>query len=69
MDNTIIWLKDNGMIISCTEKIKVMQQNLEEFRMMAQDLLEDALLMEIQETQVKEELHKIIATLHNPYKK
>ena len=41
-----IWKRPDGSIVACTEKIKVLRENLEELRQMAQDAFEDALLME-----------------------
>ena len=39
------WYGDDGNIVSCTEKIKVMSENMTELYQMAQDAFEDALLM------------------------
>lgn len=64
-----VWLRDDGSVVSCTEKVKVMNENLDELRQMAQDLLEDALLMEVSEAQIREILHGLVDKLANPYKK
>ena len=45
------WRKPDGSIIACTEKLKVMRENLAEMRQVAQDLLEDAVLMGCDEAQ------------------
>lgn len=63
----IKWRDPNGQIIACVEKIKVMRENLDELRQMAQDCLEDALLMGCDERQVREVLAQLIASLENPY--
>lgn len=55
-----VWLKPNGTPVSCTEKIKVLNQNLEELRQLARDALEDALLMGCSENQVREVLHAMV---------
>jgi len=44
-----------------------MQENLEEFLQIAQDLLEDAILMGYQEHQVKETLVQLIESLNHGY--
>ena len=44
-----------------------MRENLEELQQMAQDCLEDALLMGCDEQQVREVLTQLIASLDNPY--
>lgn len=63
-----VWHRSNGEIISCTEKIKVMQQNLDELQQMLQDAYEDGLLMDIDGTQIKDYLIHMINGLDNPYK-
>jgi hypothetical protein len=63
------WLRDDESVVSCTEKVKVMNENLDELKQMAQDLLEDGLLMEVSEAQIKAVLHRLVDELHNPYQK
>lgn len=63
----IVWRGPKGEIIACTEKNKVMRENLEELRQMAQDALEDAVLMGCDETQVREALADLMLSLINPY--
>ena len=64
-----IWRRDDGSIVACTEKIKVMTENLNELKQVAQDALEDGLLMEVSEAQMREALHHLVDTLVNPYQK
>lgn len=64
----IKWVDDAGNLISCTEKIKVMQQNLAELKATLQDILDDGVLMEINENQLKEEMKKIIENISFSYK-
>jgi hypothetical protein len=63
------WLRDDDSIVACTEKIKVMNENFDEIKQIAQDALEDGLLMEVSETQMRTVLHKLIDELINPYAK
>ena len=63
------WLRDDKSIVACTEKIKVMQENLEEIQQMMQDAFEDGLLMEVNEAQMREALNVIVQNLVNPYQK
>ena len=63
------WLRDDDSIVACTEKIKVMNENFDEIKQIAQDALEDGLLMEVSETQMRNALHKLIDDLINPYAK
>ena len=61
------WVRDDGSIVSCTEKVKVMTENFDEIKQIAQDALEDGLLMEVSEPQMREALHRLIDELVNPY--
>jgi len=63
------WLRDDDSIVACTEKIKVMNENFDEIKQIAQDALEDGLLMEVSETQMRATLHALVDGLINPYKR
>ena len=63
-----MWRQPDGKPLSCTEKIKVLNENLGEIQQMAQDALEDAILMGGDEAQVREVLHGLVESLTNPYK-
>lgn len=63
------WLRDDGSVVSCTEKVKVMTENFDEIRQIAQDALEDGLLMEVSEQQMRDALHALVDALINPYKR
>ena len=63
------WLRDDGSIVSCTEKIKVMKENFHELEQIAQDAFEDGILMEVSEQQMREALHNLVDELMNPYTK
>ncbi|OUS13635.1 hypothetical protein A9Q97_04610 [Rhodospirillales bacterium 47_12_T64] len=62
-----IWREPNGAPLSCLEKIKVLNENLEEIRELSQDALEDAILMGGDENQLREVLQAIVDELVNPY--
>jgi hypothetical protein len=63
------WLTPEGEPVSCVEKIKVLNENLAELRELAQEALEDAVLLGCDERQLREVLANIIAGLVNPYAK
>jgi hypothetical protein len=63
-----IWLTAAGEPVSCVEKIKVLNENLRELHAMAQDALEDAVLMGCDETQFRRVLLDLAASLRNPYR-
>jgi hypothetical protein len=62
-----IWVRDDNSTVACTEKIKVMKENFAEIAQITQDALEDGLLMEVSEAQMREVLHKLVDDLVNPY--
>jgi hypothetical protein len=64
-----IWRTPEGEKVSCVEKIKVLNENLAELKTLAQDALEDAVLMGCDERQVRAVLAGIVSSLVNPYGK
>ena len=62
-----IWYSSDGKIISCTEKIKVMQQNIDELHQLAQDAFEDGVLMGIDPNQLREYFTDLMKKLDNSY--
>lgn len=61
------WLRDDGSVVACTEKVKVMTENFDELKQIAQDAFEDGLLMEVSEQQMRDALHALVDQLVNPY--
>lgn len=68
-DNMLIptWLDNKGSPLGCTEKIKVLNENLMEIREICEEALEDAILMGCDEQQIRQVLTQIIATLPRPF--
>lgn len=66
-DSPPTWKKPDGSPVSCVEKIKVLNENFAELRQMAQDALEDAVLLGCSEAQVRDVLHNLVNGLENPY--
>ncbi len=64
---SVRWQDSSGKVIACTEKIKVLNENLDELRQMAQDALEDGILMWCCERQLRDALADAIGHLVNPY--
>ena len=64
-----VWRQPDGEPVSCVEKIKVLNENLEEIGELAQDALEDAVLMGCDEAQVRQVLRELVEGLVNPYGK
>jgi hypothetical protein len=64
-----VWRTSTGEAVSCVDKIKVLNENLGELRDMAQDALEDAVLMGCDEAQFRRVVRALVDGLVNPYKK
>ncbi len=64
-----VWLDPEGKPVSCLEKIKVLNENLEEIRELAGEALEDAVLMGCDEAQFRRIMRELVASLENPYAK
>ena len=67
--NDLVWRQPDGRPVTCREKIKVLNENLEEIRDLCQDALEDAVLMGCDETQIRAVLNGLVDALVNPYRK
>ena len=67
--STIVWRQPDGRPVACREKLKVLNENLEEIREYCQDALEDAVLMGCEEGQVREVFEAIVRSIRNPYAK
>lgn len=63
------WLTPEGEPVSCIDKIKVLNENLEEIRDLAQAALEDAVLMGCDEAQFREVIRNLSQAIVNPYKR
>jgi hypothetical protein len=64
-----LWRQPDGQPVSCVDKIKVLNENLTELQQMAQDALEDAILMGCDEAQIRDVLRRLVEALDNPYRK
>ena len=71
IDNNIlpkVWKGKNNDVISCSEKIKLLNENIIEIKRMSDDAIEDAILMGADEKQVIDtiikSLKKVISFLN-----
>ena len=62
-----VWIDDEGLPITCHEKIKVMNENFRELEQMAKDLLEDGVLMGCSENHLRQALHHLMASVELTY--
>lgn len=63
------WRLSDGSPLSCAEKLRVLDEGLEELRQMAQELFEDALTLECDEAAARDALAQVIRELKNPYRR
>ena len=63
----IEWRDAAGARLTCVEKLKILAENLTELQDMAQDTLEDALVLGVEEAQIRAALAHLIEELKNPY--
>ena len=63
------WLDSRGSPLGCSEKIKILNENLIEIKEICEEALEDAVLMGCDEQQIREVLSDIIASLPKPFSK
>lgn len=61
------WRKPSGAPVSCVEKIKVLNENLAELRNLAQETLDDALLLGCSKEQARLILRDMLNELDSPY--
>jgi hypothetical protein len=61
-----VWRQPDGKPVSCLEKIKVMNQNVQEIETLCADTLEDGALMGCDVDQIKAALHALIDGLKLP---
>lgn len=62
-----VWRDPDGNPVSCVDKLKLLQENLEELREMAQEALEDAVVMGCDEKQARQVLADLVASLEKPF--
>lgn len=58
-----VWLLQSGEPVSCTEKIKVLNENYRELQQILKDMLEDGILMGCDEAQLRQELGRLVAAV------
>jgi len=61
------WLAPDQTPLSCTEKIKVLNENIREIRELAREALEDGVLMGADPEQVRAVLARSVQDLPEPF--
>ena len=60
---SITWRKPDGSVVSCFEKVKVLNENYGELRDLLQDAMDDALLLGCSEAQVRDAFQQLLDQL------
>ncbi len=66
-EKEFVWRAPDGAPVSCIEKLKLLNENLEEIQEMCQEALEDAVLMGCDEAQVRAVMDRLVASLDKPF--
>ncbi|NHO31909.1 hypothetical protein [Acetobacter fallax] len=61
-----IWPQSDGSPVSCTEKLVVLRENWEELHDVMRDAFEDAVLMGVDEGEMKRMITEMVASLVRP---
>ncbi len=64
-----VWRAPDGTPVGCVEKLKILEENIDEIRDLCREALEDAVLMGCDEKQVRAVLHEVIDALDTPFQK
>lgn len=62
-----VWRTDSGQPIACLEKIRVLNENLDEIWLTVQDAFEDGLLLGCSEKQLRQAFHELVDRMKYPY--
>jgi hypothetical protein len=60
------WVQTDGAPVSCTEKLRVLEENRAELAQMMQDAFEDAILMDVDEACLRASFIAMVAHLKSP---
>jgi hypothetical protein len=60
------WVQNDGAPVSCTEKLRVLEENYAELAQVMQDAFDDAILMDVDEGALRAMFAAMVATLKSP---
>jgi len=60
------WPRSDGSLVSCTEKLRTLEENHVEARQVLQDAFEDGVLMGVDEAHMRRTLTDLVEVLHSP---
>lgn len=62
-----VWKDSEGNPLACKDKLTVLNSSFSDLKQEAQDVLEDAVLIGCDESQIRETLQAMLDQLENPY--
>lgn len=62
----VVWRQSDGTPVACEEKLRVLKENFDEVRQVCQDAFDDAILMGVDEQQMRAALAALIHALKTP---
>ncbi|MGB0843457.1 MAG: hypothetical protein ACPGVN_01795 [Alphaproteobacteria bacterium] len=62
-----VWKDKNGDPLACKDKLSVLNSSFSDLKQEAQDVLEDAVLIGCDESQIRETLQAMLDQLENPF--
>ena len=65
-EHQTVWPMADGSPVSCREKLKTLQDNHAEVQQVLQDAFEDAILMGVDETAMRQALSRLVDGLRSP---
>ena len=60
------WVQNDGVPVSCTEKLRVLEENRAELAQVMQDAFDDAILMDVDEASLRACFTAMILHLKSP---
>lgn len=66
MTSPISWPLAGGGVVSCREKLRMLEENQAELATLMQDMFEDAMLMGVDEAAMRQILTEMVAGLRSP---
>ena len=66
---SLIWRAKNNELISCDEKIKVLNENFDELGILIQNVIDDAVIIGCDEKDLKKKINELLQSTSFSFKK
>ena len=64
-----LWRTPQGELLTCYEKLDVLNQNIDEVAVALQDVMEEGVLVGCDDAQLRHVLHGLVERLRSPYQR